>query len=61
MFFLSEGGPFHASEVMAFQIYDLSFVVNRTGYASALTVVLLIISLAITVPQLLLLRRSQES
>jgi ABC-type sugar transport system permease subunit len=61
VFFLSEGGPFHASEVMAFQIYDLSFVLNRTGYASALTIVLLIISLAITVPQLLLLRRSQES
>jgi raffinose/stachyose/melibiose transport system permease protein len=61
VFFLSEGGPFHASEVMAFQIYDLSFVLNRTGYASALTVVLLIISLAITVPQLLLLRRSRES
>ena len=31
VFFLSEGGPFHASEVMAYQIYDLSFVVNRTG------------------------------
>jgi ABC-type sugar transport system permease subunit len=61
VFFLSQGGPFHASEVMAYQIYNLSFIVNRTGYASALTVVLLIVSLAITVPQLLLLRRSQEA
>ena len=25
VFFLSQGGPFHASEVMAYQIYDLSF------------------------------------
>lgn len=57
IFFLSEGGPFHASETMAFQIYDLSFVLNRTGYASALTVILLLVSLAITIPQLLLLRR----
>lgn len=61
VFFLSRGGPFHASEVMAFQIYDLSFQLNRTGYASALTVVLLLVSLAITVPQLVLLRRSQDA
>ena len=60
VFFLSRGGPFHASEVMAFQIYDLSFVLNRTGYASALTVVLLLVSLAITIPQLLLLRRARS-
>jgi raffinose/stachyose/melibiose transport system permease protein len=61
VYFLSRGGPFHASEVMAFQIYDLSFTLNRTGYASALTVVLLLISLAITIPQLLLLRRTREA
>ena len=41
VFLLSKGGPFHASEVMAYQIYDLSFQLNRTGYAAALTVVLL--------------------
>ena len=57
VFFMSRGGPFHASETMAYQIYDLSFVLNRTGYASALTVILLLVSLAITIPQLLLLRR----
>lgn len=61
VFFLSRGGPFHASEVMAFQIYDLSFQLNRTGYASALTVVLLLVSLVITIPQLILLRRSQDA
>lgn len=60
VFFLSSGGPFHASEVMAYQIYDLSFQLNRTGYASALTVVLLVISLLITIPQLILLRRSRR-
>lgn len=59
VFFLSRGGPFHASEVMAFQIYDQSFVLNRTGYASALTIVLLLVSLAITIPQLVLLRRAR--
>jgi ABC-type sugar transport system permease subunit len=45
---------------MAYQIYDLSFQLNRTGYASALTVVLLVISLIITIPQLILLRRSRR-
>jgi raffinose/stachyose/melibiose transport system permease protein len=60
VFFLSQGGPFHASEVMAYQIYDLSFQLNRTGYASALTVVLLLVSLAITIPQLILLRRAED-
>jgi len=60
VFFLSKGGPFHASEVMAYQIYDLSFQLNRTGYAAALTVVLLLVSLVITIPQLILLRRSER-
>lgn len=59
VFLLSRGGPFHASEVMAYQIYDLAFILSRTGYASALSVVLLAISIAITIPQLLLLRRSR--
>ena len=57
VFLLSRGGPFHASEVMAYQIFDLAFVLNRTGYASALSVVLLLISTAITIPQLRMLRR----
>ncbi len=56
VFLLSRGGPYHASEVMAYQIYDLAFKTNHTGYASALSIVLLTISAIVTIIQLLLLR-----
>lgn len=56
VYLLSRGGPYHASETMAFQIYRLAFITNRTGYASALSVVLLLISAIVTVFQLRLYR-----
>ena len=56
VYILSRGGPYHASEVMAYQIYHLAFQTNRTGYASALSVVLLLISAVVTVVQLRLYR-----
>ena len=61
VFLLSRGGPYHASEVMANQIYELAFVTNHTGYASALSVLLLVISMAITIPQLIVIRRRRRS
>ncbi len=57
---LSRGGPYHASEVMAYQVYQLAFQTNRTGYASALSVVLLLIAAVITAIQLRLYRRRDE-
>jgi multiple sugar transport system permease protein/raffinose/stachyose/melibiose transport system permease protein len=59
VFLLSRGGPYHASEVIAYQIYNLAFRTNHTGYASALSVVLLFISAVVTIFQLLLLRGRQ--
>ena len=59
VFLLSRGGPYHASEVIAYQIYNLAFRTNHTGYASALSVVLLLISAVVTIFQLLLLRGRQ--
>jgi raffinose/stachyose/melibiose transport system permease protein len=56
VYLLSRGGPYHASEVMAFQIYRLAFITNRTGYASALSVILLLISAVVTVVQLRIYR-----
>ena len=49
VFLLSRGGPYHASEVIAYQIYDLAFRTNHTGYASALSVLLLLISAVVTI------------
>ena len=56
VFLLSQGGPFHASETIAYQVYDLAFGLNRTGYAAALSVILVLISLVLTIPQLRMLR-----
>lgn len=56
VFLLSRGGPYHTSEVIAYQIYDLAFRTNHTGYASALSILLLLISAVVTVFQLLLMR-----
>jgi ABC-type sugar transport system permease subunit len=61
VFLLSEGGPYHASEVMAYQIYDLAFKLNQTGYASALSVVLLLISAIVTVIQLSFIRNRSRA
>ncbi len=58
VYLLSKGGPYHASEVMAYQIYDLAFALNQTGYAAALSVVLLLISAVITIVQLVFVRRN---
>ena len=42
--------------MIAYQIYDLAFRTNHTGYASALSVLLLLISAVVTIFQLFLMR-----
>lgn len=49
---LTQGGPNKASEVLLHTIYSEGFLFLRTGYASALTVVFLMIILAFTVLQM---------
>ncbi|MDZ4763111.1 MAG: sugar ABC transporter permease [Chloroflexota bacterium] len=56
IFLMSRGGPYHASEVMAYQIYELAFRTNHAGYASALSVLLLLLSAGVTVAQLRLIK-----
>lgn len=56
VYLLSMGGPYHTSETMAFQIYEMAFMTMHTGYASALAIVLLLISAVITIFQLMLMR-----
>jgi raffinose/stachyose/melibiose transport system permease protein len=57
---LTRGGPANASQVMSTYIYYNAFTVNRAGYASALSVVLLIIALILGVLQLRLSSRPRE-
>lgn len=57
---LTRGGPANASQVMSTYIYYNAFTVNRAGYASALSVVLLVIALILGMLQLRLSSRPRE-
>jgi raffinose/stachyose/melibiose transport system permease protein len=57
-YLMTRGGPYHASELMSLRILDLAFNLFRTGYASALSVLLLLIAAVITAVQLLSYRGS---
>jgi len=54
---ITQGGPRRASEVMLFTIYQEGFEFFRVGYASALTVVFVLVLLAITFAKFRLLDR----
>ncbi|WP_217595243.1 carbohydrate ABC transporter permease [Cohnella sp. GbtcB17] len=45
---LTDGGPAHSTSVIVYDIYQQGFVNLKTGYASAMSVVLFVIILAIT-------------
>ena len=46
---LTKGGPNHASEVMIYTMYEEGFLFFRTGYASSISVMFLVIVLIITI------------
>jgi len=54
---LTQGGPNRASEVLLWTIYQEAFVFFRSGYASALTVVFLVIFLVVMLVQTRLLEK----
>lgn len=49
VYVMTNGGPGHTTEVVAYYIYALAFVTHRVGYAAAAAVVLTVIILIITV------------
>jgi multiple sugar transport system permease protein len=55
---ITQGGPRRTSEVMLFTIYQEGFVFFRVGYASALTVIFVLVLLALTLIKFRLLDRS---
>jgi ABC-type sugar transport system permease subunit len=57
---LTRGGPNHASELMAVNIYINAFTNSRLGYASASAVVLLILILVISMVQVKLVKVDWE-
>ncbi len=60
IYILTRGGPANSSQVMGTYIYYNAFTVNRAGYASAISVVLLGIALVLGFLQLRLSSRSRE-
>ncbi len=48
---MTQGGPGHATTVLVYYIYFQGFRVFRTGYASALSVVLFVVVFALTLAQ----------
>lgn len=57
VYLMTGGGPFHASEMPSNYIFTKSFLESKFGYGSALSVLLLLVSLAVTIIQLRLYRR----
>jgi ABC-type sugar transport system permease subunit len=47
LYIMTGGGPFHASDTLAFFMYEESFKKYRMGYGSAIAVVLFVIALSI--------------
>ena len=47
VFLLTRGGPFGATRVLGYFIYELGFENFRLGYAAAVTVVLLVFTLLV--------------
>ncbi len=53
---MTGGGPTHASEVLSLYVYNTGFSVGDLGYAAALSMILLIVNLFITILYFMLLR-----
>ncbi|MDR0540071.1 MAG: sugar ABC transporter permease [Spirochaetaceae bacterium] len=57
IYVMTEGGPAHATEVMATYMYNKTFTVNQYGYGSAVSLVIAVISFTfISISRKLLLR-----
>lgn len=60
VFVMTRGGPGNASQVLGTYIYQKTFLDGNFGYGSALSVVLLVITLVLTVLQLTVFSRQQR-
>ena len=56
IYLLSEGGPFNSSYVLLLMVYREAFQLNNGGYAAAVSLVLFLLIVVISVLQFQLLR-----
>ncbi|MGK9051454.1 carbohydrate ABC transporter permease [Neorhizobium petrolearium] len=55
-FLMTQGGPQESTNLIVYHIYNTAFIMQQAGYASALSVVLLLVVLGISMAQMALLR-----
>ena len=55
-FLMTQGGPQESTNLIVYHIYNTAFIMQQAGYASALSAVLLLVVLAISMAQMALLR-----
>jgi raffinose/stachyose/melibiose transport system permease protein len=60
VYILTRGGPANASQVLSTYIYYNAFTINRAGYASAISVMLLVVAVILGILQLRLSSRPRE-
>ncbi len=60
VYLLTRGGPFGATRVLGYYLYEAGFENFRLGYAAAITVVILILTLLFAYAQLKLLRVQED-
>lgn len=59
-FVMTGGGPGHSTETLAIMIFQNAFTLNKMGYATALSLVLFLFILVISIFQLIVLKRREE-
>jgi multiple sugar transport system permease protein/sn-glycerol 3-phosphate transport system permease protein len=55
-FLMTQGGPQESTNLIVYHIYNSAFIMQQAGYASALSVALLVVVLLISMAQMALLR-----
>jgi len=59
-YIMTGGGPGHTSSTIAIAIYHNSFLMNKMGYGTAISLVLFVLVLIVSAVQTILLRRQEE-
>jgi ABC-type sugar transport system permease subunit len=60
VYVMTQGGPVNSTEVIAKMIYDYAFKYDKMGFASAMSVILLLIIMAVGYGQMYLLRDKDD-
>jgi raffinose/stachyose/melibiose transport system permease protein len=61
VFVMTQGGPAHATEIMATYMYNKTFAIYRYGYGSAVSLVICVISLAFIITSRVLMNKKNEA